>query len=112
MKKMYYLLDTQWQGLTDLAVQWTLAEGQRTEMPEVRYINLKDIEKYGDYKESYKILFLVSDLNSVYQSYLHEPEKFKAYSEEFDRAQASYAETLKQIIKNNELETLTVSYRL
>lgn len=107
----YFLLDTQWQNLTDLTVQWTLAEEQRTEMPEVRYINLKDIEEYGDYKESYKDYFFGNDLNSVYQTYLRDPEKFKEYSEGIDRVQASYAETLKQMLKNNDMEKLTFSYR-
>lgn len=107
----YYLFDTQWQNLTDLTVQWKLAEGKRTEMPEVRYINLKDIEKYGDYKESYTDYFSCDDLNSVYQSYLRDPEKFKTYSEVIDRAQTSYAETLRQMLKNNDMEKMTFLYR-
>lgn len=108
----YYLLSLTWQELNNLNSIWELKEGTRIEKPEIRYINLKDIEKYGNHQVGYKDLVkrynvLPNDLHALYNLYTKDKALCSSYIEEYDRLQASYVETLDQMINNNELEKWT-----
>ena len=106
----YYLLPINWQELSDLTSIWPLLEGQRIIKPEVRYINLKDIEKYGNCQMSnielsQKYNVTIFDLHSTYQLYLRDVDRFKEYAKECDILQAQYVGVLNQMITNNDLGT-------
>lgn len=107
----YYLLPIHWQELTDLMAVWNLEEGQQIEKPEVKYINLEDIEQYGEYPVSYKSFFYDTNFYYIYAGlYSRDPENFPARIEDLDRYQAAYVETLNQMIRNNDLDKWTKTY--
>lgn len=108
----YYLLPLTWQELNSLTSKWEMKEGTRIEKLEIRYINLLDIEKYGNYQKGYKDLknrfnVLPNDLQTTYNLYVRDKAMCGSYIEEYDKLQSSYVETLNQIINNNDLEKWT-----
>ena len=107
----YYLLPIKWQELTNLAVKWALQEGQRIAIPEVCYINLSDIEKYGNYQESFRNYFDDNYLQRLYIQYSNDPESLAASIDNYNRFQSAYVETLNQMIRNNDLDKWTHIYR-
>lgn len=104
----YYLLPLGWQELKTLTSTWALKEGERIEKPEVRYINLTDIEKYGNYKITHKEIRqkynTENDLHSVRNLYVRDAAMFVDYVEVCDKLQSSYVQTLNQMINNNDFE--------
>lgn len=107
----YYLLPIHWQDLTDLTAVWDIEDGQRIEKPEVKYINLKDIEQYGKFSESVLMPFMKNDFTVIKASLAwRNPEDFAARVEELDSYQAAYVETLNQMIRNNDLDKWTKTY--
>jgi len=105
----YYLLPYKWQELNDLTATWKLEKGSLIEKPEVRYINLKDIEEYGDYTTNSRDISLrynvmPNDLQAVYNLYHQDKARFAAYVEEYTKLQSSYVKTLNQMINNNDFE--------
>ncbi len=105
----YYVLPVRWIDLKDLTSIWEIEEGKRIEKPEIRYINVKDIEKYGDFQicckdicQKYNVS--ANDIHSTYNLYLRDSTMFIAYVEEYNRLQSLYKETLNQMIDNNDLK--------
>lgn len=106
----YYLLPIKWQELTDLTAIWPIQEGQRIAKPEVRYINLEDIEKYGNYKDSYRQYFDDGYLQKMYIQYSNDPAALMSAIEKYNVYQSYYIKTLNQMISNNDLDKWTFSY--
>ena len=107
----YYLLPINWQDVTDLLSIWSLESATKIDKPEVRYINLKDIEKYGNYAESFRwSCFEGGDFNLIYLKYFHELEYVDANAKKLDSVQAAYVQTLNQMINNNDFEKWTFMY--
>lgn len=104
----YYLLSLSWQDLGSLTTIWSMEQGQQIEKPEVRYINIHDIQKYGDLKKDDTDIY---DINSAYWAYYNNSENFKSYIEERDKLQASYVEVLNRIIHNNDFEKWTITFK-
>lgn len=106
----YYLLSVKWLELSKLLSNWNISDGLRIEKPEIYYVNLSDIEKYGDYQMtcreiSTKYNVTIFDFRTVYNLYLRDVDKFKEYVKECDHLQTQYTETLNRMIKNNDLGT-------
>lgn len=107
----YYLLPIKWQELSDLTTIWSLQEGQRITKPEVRYVNLEDIEKYGNYQESFKQYFEENSLQRMYIQYSISPEDFMSAIKKYNGFQSSYVNTLNQMIINNDFDKWTFIYK-
>ena len=112
----YYLLPVQWQDLTDLTTVWKRdgdIHAEPVEKPEIRYINIIDIEKYGDNKIGYKDVcrkYSTSSYDLMMTSYrlsLEDPKVCGAFIEELDEVQSSYVNTLNTMIKNNDFDKWT-----
>lgn len=108
----YYLLPIEWKDLTDITEIWKINEGALTNIPDIRYIALSDIEKYGNYQEGYREIrdrynISPNDLFATYNLYLQDTTKCIAYMNEYNQLQSSYVETLKQMITNNDFEKWT-----
>jgi hypothetical protein len=109
----YYLLPFIWQEIVDLTQQWIRDECEHIERPEVRYANLIDIEKYGNYSTgcrdiSLKYNVTLNDLHAIYNLHIKDESMFTAFVYEYDRLQAAYVETLNQMIRNNDFEKWTL----
>ena len=104
----YYLLAINWEEVTDLNAIWPMAQGQQIEKPEIRYIYVMDVQKYGHLKlqniDVYEPL-------AAYNEYVNNPKGFIEYVEERDRLQSSYVEILNRMINNNDLEKWTRKYK-
>lgn len=108
----YYLLYVQWHELTDLASIWGLSAGEQIDKPEIRYINLKDIEGYGAYQKSFQTLYpYFEDLLSLYNIFAQNETTFDQYVEDLDKMQSAYVQTLNQMINNNDFETWSRVYK-
>ena len=107
----YYLLPIKWQELTDLMAMWPMQEGRQISKPEVLYINLEDIEKYGKYQDSYRQYFDENCLQKMYIQYSGDPDNFDATVKKYDSFQAAYVETLNLMIHSNDLDKWTFMYR-
>lgn len=108
----YYLLYVQWHELTDLASIWSLSAGEQIDKPEIRYINLKDIEGYGAYQKSFQTLYpYFEDLLSLYNIFAQNETTFDQYVEDLDKMQSAYVQTLNQMINNNDFETWSRVYK-
>lgn len=106
----YYVLPLQWNELKSLTTIWNVEEGQRIEKPEVRYINIKDIEKYGNCQKSGVDYFDENDLTNMYVLYSKDPNHFEFHINECNKWQALYVDILNQMIENNEFEKWTLTY--
>ena len=104
----YYLLPITWKEVTKLRTVWPMESGQRIDKPEVRYVNVKDIEKYSSLKRLNRYLY---DVNHAQQVYLNNPEEFHAYIEQNDRILSVYVEVLNKMINNNDFEKWTITYK-
>lgn len=104
----YYLLPSTWKEITKLRKIWPMQEGQYIEKPEVRYINIKDIQKYGHLKNT-NIDF--NHLLDAYYSYQRDSDNFDAFVEQRDELLASYVVTLNQMINNNDFKKWTRIYK-
>lgn len=106
----YYLLSIKWPNLKKLISCWDIKEGKSVHKPEMYYIALGDIEKYGNCQANYsdvskKYNLTIFDLHSTYKLYTLDADKYKTYVKECDNLQAQYVEVLNQMINNNDLET-------
>lgn len=108
----YYLLSIKWQELTNLGIIWNMSEGTKIDKPEVRYVNLKDVEQYGinhnnpnDIDKNYNTT--AGDIRCVYNLYLRDSTLLEDFVAKWDKQQAIYVETLNQMIKNKDFEKWT-----
>ena len=107
----YYLLSTPWNNLSSLTAEWTLDEGTRIEMPEIRYIDCVKIEKYGKFENSINEIihkYNIVDFPGLFKLYSDNPEMGKACVEEFCAMQVAYVKTLNEMINNKDFETWTI----
>lgn len=103
----YYVLPINWDEITILRTIWPNKEGIAIDKPELRYVNIADIEKYGAYQESSKRYFEENDLYRMYNLYVKDSGIFETQIQKMDVLQQSYVETLNQMIKNRDFEKWT-----
>lgn len=105
----YYLLPVFWEDLSDLTSKWRMQDGERIKKPEILYIWLSEIEKYGDYQSTHidmikKYHITPNDFRSTYNLYSRDPAACDDFIDEYNRLQSSYVKTLNEMIKNGDLE--------
>ncbi|MBR1809738.1 MAG: hypothetical protein IJ776_10190 [Paludibacteraceae bacterium] len=112
----YYLLDLKWEELNDITSVWKMEEGTKIDKPEVRYIELRKLEEYGNAESGYIDIYnkyWVADLNLHYAQikYSGDAKAGEAFVKDVDSLQTFYVETLNKMIENNDIEKYEIRHK-
>ena len=112
--KEFYYIQTNYKDWNDLHQVWAFSEGERIDLPELRYTNLEKLDKYrqkkGSYKKDARLSLYIDglDVSECYKLFQSDARQAAEYAQMCDSLELVYVAALNKMIQNNELEKWTV----